>query len=319
MKKECQVPSSVGNRMLRCVMWTPLGKPKAAVVLVHGMIEHIDRYEEFAMYLRRQGYAVVGYDQLGHGKTAVNQEDLGFFAEKKGEKIVIQDIERVVTCTKKQFPGIPLLLFGHSMGSFFVRKYVTVYGKELDGAVFCGTGSMPMPVMVLGLAVAQVIRLVKGNHYRSAFLHKQVFEANNRQIKNPETDRDWLTRDIEKIQENIQDPYCNFMFTTGAYVNFLKIMIDLKRKKGFANIPKKLPVLMIAGGQDPVGHQGEDVAALCDLFREEIGMEQVTLILCEEDRHEILNELDRQAVYSQIEKWMDNCLMEKRISERGRQ
>lgn len=316
MRKEYKVPSSVGNRMLRTVVWTPLGKSKAAVVLVHGMMEHIDRYEEFAMYLRRQGYAVVGYDQLGHGKTAVNREELGFFAKKQGQKIVIQDIQRVIVCTKKQFPEVPVILFGHSMGSFFVRKYVTVYGKEIDGAIFCGTGAMPMPTLSAGLTVARFLKLTKGSHYRSAFLHSQVFDANNRQIENPQTEKDWLTKDVNKLQENLQDPYCNFMFTTGAYVDFMKIIFDLQRKKGLSHMPKELPVLMIAGGQDPVGHEGEDVAILCDIFRE-MGMEQVTLILCEEDRHEILNETDRQAVYRQIEKWMDTCLREKYIEERG--
>ncbi len=316
MRKEYKVPSSAGNRMLRTVVWTPLGKPKAAVILVHGMMEHIDRYEEFAMYLRRQGYAVTGYDQLGHGRTAIDQDDLGFFAGKNGKKIVIQDIQRMVVCTKKQFPEVPVILFGHSMGSFFVRKYVTVYGKEIDGAVFCATGAMPMPVVSLGLNVARMLKLSRGSHYRSGLLHSQIFEANNKQIENPRTDRDWLTKDTDKIQENIEDPYCNFMFTAGAYADFMKIIFDLQCRKGLGHMPKELPVLMIAGGQDPVGHQGEDVAVLCDMFRE-MGMEQVTLILCEEDRHEILNETDRQGVYRQIEKWMDTALRKKRMSERG--
>lgn len=316
MRKEYKVPSSVGNRMLRTVVWTPLGKPKAAVVLVHGMIEHIERYEEFAMYLRRQGYAVAGYDQLGHGKTAVDQDDLGFFAEKQGQKIVIQDIQRVIVCTKNHFPGVPVILFGHSMGSFFVRKYVTVYGGEIDGAILCATGAMPMPILSAGLTVAQFSKLTKGSHHRSAFLHSQIFDANNKQMKNPQTDRDWLTKDVDKLRENIEDPYCNFMFTSGAYVDFMKIIFDLQRKKGLSRMPKELPMLLIAGGKDPVGHQGEDVAALCDMFRE-MGMEQVTLIICEEDRHEILNETDRQAVFRQIERWMDDCLREKRVSERG--
>lgn len=316
MRKEYKVPSSAGNQMLHTVVWTPLGKPKAAVVMLHGMLEHIGRYYEFALHLRRQGYAVVGYDQLGHGKTAVNQEDLGFFAEKHGEKVVIQDIQRVVSCTKKLFAGVPVLLFGHSMGAFFVRKYVTVYGKEIDGAVFCGTGSTPVPVLLAGLAAAQFLKVVKGSHYRSTFLHRQIFGGNNRQIENPQTEKDWLTKDPDKLRENIEDPYCNFMFTASANADFMKIMIDLQRKKGLTHMPKELPILMIAGGQDPVGHQGEDVAALCDLFRN-MGMEQVTLILCEEDRHEILNEIDRQAVYHQIDKWMDTFLKEKRSAERG--
>ncbi len=316
MRKEYKVPSSAGNQMLRTVIWTPAKRPKAAVVMLHGMLEHIDRYEEFALYLCDQGYAAAGYDQLGHGKTVMHQKDLGFFAEKHGEKILIQDIQRVVSCTKKLFPGVPVVLFGHSMGSFFVRKYVTVYGKEIDGAVFCGTGSTPMPVLLAGLAAARFLKVVKGSHYRSSFLHNQVFEGNNRQIENPQTEKDWLTKDPDKLRENMEDPYCNFMFTASAYADFMKIMMDLQRKKGLSHMPKDLPILMIAGGQDPVGHQGEDVAALCDLFRE-IGMEQVTLILCEEDRHEILNETNRQAVYRQIDQWMDTFLKEKGIAERG--
>ncbi len=316
MRKEYKVPSSVGNRILHAVVWTPLGKPKAVVVLIHGMIEHIGRYEEFAMYLRRQGYGVVGYDQLGHGRTAVEREDFGFFAEKQGQKIVVQDIQRMVVCTKKHFPGVPVILLGHSMGSFFLRKYVTVYGKEIDGAVLCGTGAMPMPVLSAGLTVARLSKLTKGSHYRSAFLHSQVFDANNKLIKEPQTDRDWLTKDVDKLRENMEDPCCNFMFTSGGYVDFMKIIFDLQRRLGLSRMPKDLPILLISGGKDPVGHQGEDVAALCDLFRE-IGMEQVALIICEEDRHEILNETDRQAVFQQIEQWLGECLRKKRVSERG--
>ena len=304
MEKAYKIPSSDGIHMLHCVSWNPVEPSKAVIVLVHGMMEHIGRYAEFASYLCGRGYAVYGYDQLGHGRTARNTAELGFFAEKHGEQIVIKDIHRVVSAVKKRHPKRDVILFGYSMGSFFCRKFYTVYGAEVDGLILCGTGSTPVPVLAAGYLLSKAICLVKGKKYRSSLLHSLVFSSNNRAIPNPETERDWLTKDKEKLAENMEDPFCNFRFTARAYQDFFYIMYNLSRKQGYRKMPTDKPVLLISGGLDPVGHQGEDVAALYDTYRE-LGMNRVSLILCEEDRHEILNETDRRAVYQQIGKWLE--------------
>lgn len=306
MKSEYRVPSSDQIHELYCVHYEPDEVPKAVMVLVHGMTEHIGRYEEFAEYLNAHGYAVVGYDQLGHGKTALNKEELGFFAKKKGYEIVIKDIQRIVKVAKQLYPGIPVVLFGHSMGSFFSRRYYTICGDEVQGAIFCGTGANPLPLLGAGLVLSNLIGLIRGRRYRSALLNELVFGSNNKTMAEGETGLEWLTKDPEKIAANLNDPFCGFAFTVGAYADFFRIMFDLERKKGYNRMPKDQPVLLIAGGQDPVGHQGEDVAALYDTFRN-LGMEQTTLILCEDDRHEILNETDRQQVFAQIVGWLDGC------------
>lgn len=288
--------------------WIPEGEVRAVVQICHGMSEYLARYRNFAAFLADRGVLVVGHDHLGHGGSIEERKDYGFFAEKNGNQILIQDIHRVYQYTRKDFPDIPYILLGHSMGSFLVRQYLCHFGSELDGAVLCGTGYYPYWLTRLGMMIAQGESALWGNHYRSRLLLWMSFGSYNAKFHPNRTNFDWISRDPAVVDAFVRDPECGFPFTVNGYYNLFRGMSKIVRPVDLARMPGKLPVLMIAGGRDPVGDFGRGVRKVENLFRQ-VGMEQVKCILYPEDRHEILNEPDRREVYEDIWEWMQkNCL-----------
>ena len=302
-KNEFTILSSDRKTPLRVVTWEPEGEPSSVVQLVHGMAEHIDRYDGFASYLAENGYAVIGNDILGHGKSVTRDEDLGFFAQKGEQLAFIEDIRLVAEEAGKRFPGLPHFILGHSMGSFMVRYYITKYADGLAGAVLMGTGYIPAPLGRFGLNTARLLSKTRGDHYRSGFLNMLVFGSNNKKFRPNRTDCDWLTKDEAIVDRYVADPLCGFPFTTGAYRDFFTVLVSVAKKENFDRIPKDLPVLIISGEEDPVGGK-----AACPHVKEDldgIGMTDVTLKLYPGDRHEILNELDRETVYKDLYGWFE--------------
>ena len=305
--REFVITSAQKTEKLHCIIWEPEGTPKAMIQIAHGMAEHIGRYNEFAAYLTGKGYVVVGHDHLGHGKTAKNKTDYGFFVRKNGHNIVIKDMHRVYKAARKQYPEIPYILFGHSMGSYFTRKYMTIYGKELDGVILSGTGNQPFQLAFAGYLLSCLLILLKGDHYRSPLIHGMMFGPFAKSVKQRETNFDWLSRNKENIATYMADNSCGFMFTTGADRDFMRVIMELGEKKGFHNIPLNLPILLCSGEKDPVGAMGKGVIAVYEAFGD-MGMKDVTMKLYEEDRHEILMEEDRQMIFEDIEEWIQRVL-----------
>ncbi|MEY8337262.1 alpha/beta hydrolase [Lachnospiraceae bacterium 62-35] len=295
--------SSDGKSRLHVVIWKPLKEIRGVLQISHGMIEHIRRYDEFARYMTRHGIAVIGHDHLGHGKTS-RKEDYGFFAEKSGDVYMIRDIHRVRKAAERFFSGVPHILLGHSMGSYFLRKYLTIYGSGVDGAVIMGTGDQPLPILWVGKAAVGVIGRWKGWRHRSSFLHYMVLGDFDRKFKPIKTRDDWLSSDEKKVEEYVRDPMCNFLFTCQAYEDFFKTMLDLKRKFWLCRMPVDLPILLLSGKEDPVGARGRGVRRvyrkLCHL-----GIRDVSIHLYPNCRHELLNEKNREQVYHDILEWIN--------------
>lgn len=285
--------------------WIPEGKACAVVQILHGMSEHIERYRAFAQFLAQRGVFVVGHDHLGHGATADSEDEYGYFAEKNGNALMIQNIHRVYCLAKKRCPDVPYILFGHSMGSFLARQYLCEYGDGLDGAVICGTGYQPMAVVRLGMAISRAQACLFGWRYRSMLLRFMSFGSYNMKFRPHRTLCDWLSRDEEVVDAYIRDTRCGFAFTVNGYYNMFLGMSKILRSEDLQRMPKKLPVLFVSGAEDPVGSFGKGVRRVERMFRE-AGMEDVECILYPEDRHEILNELDREKVYQDIAGWMEN-------------
>lgn len=235
-KKEFYIASKDGVHRLHVVLWEPETAVKGVVQISHGMTEMIDRYEDFALFLNRHGYAVIGNDHLGHGLTAGNDRDLGYFCPQNMSATVVADLHRVTKYAKKKYRNIPYFLLGHSMGSFMARRYLMTYGDGLDGAVICGTGSQSSLVLIAGKIVSNVLRVILGDHYRSRLLRMNAFSAYQKRIPNPRTESDWLTRDTKIVDFCIQNKYCNFIFQSTATGHFLTCC-PLSRKtrisKGF--------------------------------------------------------------------------------------
>ncbi len=302
LKEEFYLKSTDGHTNIHGYWWRPDGETHAVLQITHGMMEHIDRYDRFASWLAKQGVAVVGHDHLGHGKTGT-VTDLSFFGEKKGNVYLVQDLFRVTKVMKLEYPDVPHILMGHSMGSFIARRYLTVHGRQLDGAIFMGTGGQPLVLAVLGKAAAMVTGVLRGKRYQSHLLKKLVLGSYNRAFRPNRTTCDWLSRDEAEVDAFLQDPYCDVSFTCQAYVDFFNILIDLGLKRQFKSIPKSVPLLLISGAKDPVGDFGKGVERVYRQF-EELGMEDVAIKLYPDARHEILNEINREEVFKDILNWM---------------
>ena len=286
------------------VRWIPEGEVKAVLQISHGMSEYIERYRDFANYLAERGILVVGHDHLGHGDTARSEKEYGYFAEENGNKILIADIHKVLRMTKKKYKKVPYILLGHSMGSFLARQYLCVHGTELDGAIICGTGYHSFAVARLGMGIAKLASCMHGWDYRSQLLWWMSFGSYNAKFNPTRTEADWLCRDEEVVDAYIRDPKCGFAFTVNGYYNMFLGLSKIVRKEYLERMPKNLPVFFIAGDRDPVGNFGKGVRRTEKMFRK-VGMENVTCRLYPEDRHELLNELDKVQVYEDITVWME--------------
>lgn len=306
MKETIRIKSSDGCTKLNGYIWRPEEKePKAILQIVHGMVEHIDRYDEFAKRLTKKGYLVVGYDHLGHGGSVVEESDYGYFAKKEGHRLLIKDIRRLYKKMKMTYPETPYFLMGHSMGSFLVRRYLTIYGGEgLDGAIIMGTGRQKFPVALFGVGVAELLKKWKGDRYRSKWINQLAFGGYNRKFDSPKTDSDWLSRDEEQVKKYCDDSRCQFIFTVSAYQDLFRVLCEIEKKGNLKRMRKDLPILLIAGQEDPVGDFGKAVKKLYNQYQK-LGIKDVELKLYAEDRHEILNELDRECVYQDLYYWME--------------
>ncbi len=296
MRTEIFIPSSDEKTQLHGFIWTPEGTPKGVVQLVHGMEEHIDRYDEFAQWLAKNGYAVIGHDHLGHGKSIASEEDLGYFAKQKGTQCVLRDMHAFTLRAKKEFPDKPVFMLGHSMGSFFARRYVTVYPRELAGLILSGTGQKPYLAVHAGRRMAKAAALAKGDHHRSKFIEKMAL--GNKPLES------WLCTRQEICDAYKADPLCGQPFTVGAYVDFFRLLEQLALEKDKDRVPKDLPILLIAGMKDPVGDMSKGVLKCYNRYKA-WGLTDVDAIFYKDDMHEILNEKDREDVYRDVLHFLD--------------
>lgn len=299
------LPSSDAVHQIHVILWEPDSAPKAVLQIVHGMVEHIDRYDHFARFLVDAGYAVLGHDHLGHGKSVRNESEFGHFTDKNGAACLVADILRVTREGKQLFPDCPHLIMGHSMGSFFTRRYLADYSQCVDGAIIMGTGYVSAFVARFGKAVASLIALCRGRNYHSALMTK-LFMHGNESPFSSEGKYGWLSRDKANQAVYEADPLCRFSFTVGAYADFFDCMIDLAHKKHFERIRKDLPVLFVTGADDPVGG-GKAATAVERDFRK-LGLTDLEKHVYLGLRHEILNEAERDTVYMDILRWMDRVV-----------
>lgn len=304
MNKEVfKILSSNNKTMLNVQKWTPNGKPVGIVQLAHGMAEYIDRYDDFAKYLNTQGFIVIGHDHLGHGDSITDKHDYGYFSEGDATRYLIDDMVLITSSLKEEYPELPYFVFGHSMGSFITRHYITQYSHIIDGAIICGTGQMPKAVLKSGMALTYSMAQKKGWHYRSEAIDKLGFGGFNKSIKNPRTKNDWLSRDKDQVDAYINDERNGFIFTLNGYYHLFDTCLRVQDIDLLNEIRKDLPILLIAGDHDPVGDNGKAVLTVSKQY-EDLGIEDVMCILYPEYRHEILNEIDNLVVYEDVNKWL---------------
>ena len=303
MKHEFYYTSRDSVTKIHAIEWLPDRDIKGVLQICHGMVEYIDRYDEFAEFMSEHGYYVVGHDHLGHGKSIQTEADLGYFDERKGNQYVIGDIYQLQEMTRKKYPDVPYFMLGHSMGSFITRNYLCRYGKGVDGAVIVGTGMQSGGLILCSKAMAGIQKLFCGSKHISRFIDKAAFGGYNKRIDAPRTSSDWLSRNPENVDRYIADELCGFTFTVNGFQTLFELIRRLQKQENLEKVPQNLPILMVSGAEDPVGDYGKGVRKACDSLKK-AGVKNITVKLYENDRHELLNEEDGEQAMEDIYQWI---------------
>lgn len=301
--KSIEVQSTDNIHTLKGLIYIPEGEIKGIFHLVHGMCEYIGRYAHIFAALAERGYVCCGYDNLGHGKTARDENELGFIAHRDGWKYLVRDVKAFEDAVKKIYPDIPLCLMGHSMGSFIARIAAENYGDGIEKFIICGTGG-PNPAAPFGLLATDIMRLLNGEKHKSKLVNKLAFGAYNRRFEG-DSEFEWITTDREVINKYAADKYCNFKFTVSAMHDLVKLNQLANRPAWFKNIRKDLPILLISGSDDPVGAYGKGVTRVYNKLKA-AGVKDVTLKLYNGCRHEIHNDSCKNQVINDISEFTLN-------------
>lgn len=303
MKKYTEkIASTDSKNNLNVIIWETEKEPIGVLQIVHGMAEYIDRYDNFAKYMTEQGFNVIGHDHLGHGHSVSDERDYGFFAEENGDKIIIEDMHSVTQYAREKWEELPNFILGHSMGSFCLRQYLTKYSNDVFGAIIMGTGWIPSAAALLGKTIATNTCKSKGSHTVNPLLIKLTLEPYNKPFAPARTNCDWLSRDEKQVDLYVNDKLCGFDFTAGAYKDFFTVLEKIAKNRQLIGMRKSLPILITSGSVDPVG--GKKACEKLNAQYKRCGINDVTLKLWENDRHEILNELDKSDVYDYICTWL---------------
>jgi alpha-beta hydrolase superfamily lysophospholipase len=279
--------------------WAPDRPPRAAVQIAHGLAEHSARYERVAAALTSAGYAVYASDHRGHG-AACAPADLGFFAEENGWRKCLDDLWAVNRRIAADFPRLPIVFMGHSLGSIMGQQFIAEHGADLAGAVLSGTSGQPPAILPLGRVLARFERWRLGPRGHSAILRKMLFEDFNKPFKPARTDFDWLSRDPAEVDKYVADPLCGFPFTTQLAIDLLDALGPIASKDTVARIPKTLPIYIFSGARDPVS---ANLRSLVKAYGD-AGLAKVTTRIYPDARHETLNESNRDEVVAHLIGWL---------------
>jgi len=287
--------------------WLPEGEVRGILQIAHGMAEHSARYADFAHFMNKNGFAVYADDHRGHGKTAGTVKKMGYFADKNGWEKVLGDIHQLSGIAKKEYPDVPFFLLGHSMGSFFSRNYIQLFGNEVDGVILSGTAAHPGILGNIGIGIAKSLGAVFGKKNPSVFMNQLSFGTFNKPFKPNRTLFDWLSRDPQVADQYIADPYCGAIFSFGFFADMLHGILLINQPENIKKIPKNLPIYIFSGDKDPVGEFGKGVKRVHKAFKD-ADIQDVTIKLYKDGRHEMLNEINRAEVYADVLGWVNGRL-----------
>ena len=286
MKIEALQVTQTDGHIINVEHYTSTSTTYGSILVLHGMAEHFERYDTFATFLANHGYDVYLYSHRGHG-THLKEHDLGFFADKNGYQLVVNDAIEVLKIIRKKEESLPLFLMGHSMGSLITRNVIQEY-DQLEGIIICGTANPSSITTMGGLAISAL----SGYHHhpkkRAPFIHKIMFGSSLYKSLNKRTNFDWLCTDDTEVDQYINDPYCGFICTKSFYHDLLMLTKHATDKRRILRTSSNTPLFILSGNQDPVGGYGKDVARLIDFYKQH-GY-QVTSKLYDGLRHELLNE-----------------------------
>lgn len=273
--------------------------PKAIVQISHGMSENILRYDDFARSLVEEGFIVYGHDHRGHGETAASLDDLGYMDDKDNFHAMVYDLKEINDFIKSENQGTPIILFGHSMGSFLSQRYIELYGDSIDGLILSGSNGKQKAINNLGIPISYLEMKIFGRRKRSKLMDKLSFGSFNNNFKPVRTKCDWLSRDEKEVDKYLNNKYCGNIFTASYFYDLLKGLREIHKEDNLKGIPTSLDIYLLAGSKDPVGENGKGIVNLYNLYKS-LGVENVSYKLYEGGRHEILNETNKDEVIDDI-------------------
>ncbi|OQY39842.1 MAG: hypothetical protein B6229_02990 [Spirochaetaceae bacterium 4572_7] len=307
MVETSNVFKSVDNLDIHYYKWVPDESitPKAVFYLVHGSLEHSYRYIHVAKELTDAGYVVYGVDLRGHGRSVEKLDDLFYFSDKKdGWSLAIDDVERLSTIIKNENKELPIFIFGHSMGSFLIRDYISRSEKNIAGAIISGSG-VGVPVLQIMLAfIAKIMILVGMKKRKSPFLHHMVYGTLDSMIKGHKIKGDFISRDLTEVEKYQSDPFCNKTATVDYIYEMLCAITRVNKFKNIKKYKKTIPLYLMSGGECPVGGKGKGINKLGKLYQK-ANFSDVTVKVYPEARHELVNEINRQEVISDMIEWLN--------------
>jgi alpha-beta hydrolase superfamily lysophospholipase len=297
-----KVKSTDGVHTLYGKVYMPQAEPKGIFQIVHGMAEHIGRYESIMTQLAEDGWLVIGHNHIGHAYTS-EKEEYGYFGPKNDYKVLVDDVNQFYNSVVQYYPGKKHFLMGHSMGSFIARLTASTYPETIDALIIMGTGGKN-PASGAGLAVSSLISFFTGKKHVSKFIENMAFGAYNKRTEN-RTSLDWLTRDKDIVDRDLKDETTNYPFTVSGMHELVRMNRDCNLNSWYEGMDKEMPIYIISGTEDPVGDYGKGPKEVYEKLKQ-YGYQDVTLDLREGDRHEVLNELDKEQVSKDLIKWADS-------------
>lgn len=299
--------TSSGNYRFGVINIMPAGsKPNAIVLVITGMAEHAGRYREFAAFLAENGCGFFSADHPGQGTTAQKEAKYGKISRSRGWEIMLDNIRALYTHIRKTHPEIPVYVFGHSMGSVLARHFTAVYPVYIQGLILSGPFETPAPVLRISKLIIRILILIAGSGSRSGWFNRLFYGQLNRHFKPRPTRFEWISSVREEVDLYDADPACGFFCTNAFYYNLFKGISAMRKAQHNLKYRKTLPVLILSGQSDPVGHFGKDALKIHrDFFRQ--NFQNLTLKVMH-GRHELLREADKEKTYRFLLDWMTEHL-----------
>ena len=287
---------------LHTYIWPKVKTPKGVIQIFHGMAEHARRYNDFALYLNQHDLVVYANDHRGHGKTASTIMKVGYIGY-DGFNAIVEDEYRITQMIKNQYPNVPIIILGHSFGSFIATEYLTRYSHEINGMILSGSALQKGIHIHLAAFIAALQHRFIEDTKPNQFMEFLTFGSFNKKFHESDAKFRWISSDPQTVQDYEKDPYCGLVFPINFYYYFFKALKTLYEKEKLIKIRKDIPLLVTSGSLDPVGNYSKSVKALYAFFRK-LGLEDASMKLFEGRRHEILNEVNKPEVYHYLLKWI---------------
>jgi len=282
--------------------WDKVNKPKAVMMILHGMVEHSGRYQDFAQKCNNAGIIVFCMDLRGHGRTVGDSKKVGkYTGDLFGD--CVKDAQKFADELIATYK-LPLIVFGHSFGSFLTQEFIQNYHKHAM-VILSGSANMGgVSDVKLGKMVANIQKFFCGKDSSAKLIYKLSFGKYRKSFDNG----NWLTRDDAMWDKYIADPYCGNICSAQFYSSFFGHLNKLYKDKGIQNIDKNIPILITSGEKDPVGGEEHKLVDKLDKLYRQSGIQHITYRLWEDCRHEILNESNRDEIVEYILEWIHNNL-----------